>query len=111
VDHQALAVWLGDKLVLLLVLPQVSSTQCSLFHRLTRMMSWDFVRDFLCFLAPGYPHEVPDMVPSSVSVWRIATLLSQYPSCCAGWLAPSPYFAFFLQQALLLLMQGVLIPH
>jgi hypothetical protein len=58
VDHQALAVWLGDKLVLLLMLFLVSSAQCSLFHRLTRMMNQDFVHDFLCFPALGYPREV-----------------------------------------------------
>jgi hypothetical protein len=37
----------------------VSSTQCSLFHQLAKMMSRDFVRDFLCFPALGYPCEVP----------------------------------------------------
>jgi hypothetical protein len=56
VDHLVLAVWLGNKLALLLMLPLMSLVRCSLFPRLTRMMSRDFVRGFLCFPAPGFPH-------------------------------------------------------
>jgi hypothetical protein len=58
VGHQVLAMWLG-KLVPLLTMLLVSSAQCSLFHRLTKMMSQDFAHDFLCFLALGYLHDVP----------------------------------------------------
>jgi hypothetical protein len=57
-DHLALVVWLGDKLALLLMLLPVSLVRCSLFRRLTRMMSRDFVRGFHCFHATGFPHEV-----------------------------------------------------
>jgi hypothetical protein len=58
VGHQELAVWLGHKLVLLLMPLRVCSAQCSVFHRLRRIISQDFVRDFLCFPALGCPHEV-----------------------------------------------------
>jgi hypothetical protein len=50
VDHQVLVVCLGGKLVLLLMLLPVFLAQCSLFHRLTRMMSRGFVCDFFVSL-------------------------------------------------------------